>query len=89
MASNSPGYTSPRTAVTDHAPTREGNGSSRTWQRTIRGVHYSFTAVLMPNGERRYAASRLTGADARFACSWTRVGFWTTRSVRTRAARVR
>lgn len=30
----------------------------------------------MPDGERRYVASRLDGPDARFACNWKPVGFW-------------
>lgn len=66
--------TFPRSEITHHEPIREGNGSSRTWSRTIRGKLYSFEAVFMPNGERRYFASRLQdGKDSRFACYWTRV----------------
>lgn len=69
--------TGERSEVTEHYATRTGNGHSRSWGRTIGGKQYSFTAVLMPNGERRYAASRLDGPDARFACYWHRVGAWT------------
>lgn len=81
-------YTGPRSKVTDHAPYREGNGSSRTWTRTLRGVPHGFTAVLMPDGERRYAVRRYNGYGddgtpegrsngMRFGCAWTRVAFWT------------
>jgi hypothetical protein len=63
---------SERSKITEHAPHREGNGSSRTWQRTIQGVLYSFNAVTMPDGERRYFASRFNGypGGAKFACAW-------------------
>lgn len=41
------------------APTRDGNGWSRTWTRVIAGVLYSFVAVVMPiTGELRFTASR-------------------------------
>lgn len=74
-----------RSPVTHHEPLKPGFGSSRTWQRIIGGKRYSFTAILMPSGERRYAASRLDIPDramnpetcAQFACYWHRVGFWT------------
>ena len=76
--------TTARSQVTDHPALREGFGTSRTWQRTIRGKRYSFTAILMPSGERRYAASRLDVPSGlyedtaqQFACYWHRVGFWT------------
>lgn len=56
-------------------PEREVNGamfgSSRRWGRTILGQAYSFTAVLMPSGERRYFATKLReGKDPRFGSSW-------------------
>ena len=58
-------------------PEREVNGavygSTRRWGRTIQGQMYSFTAVLMPSGERRYFASKLSeGQDGRFGSSWKR-----------------
>lgn len=68
---------SARSGVTAHKAPAAGHGSSRTWQRTIGGRQYAFTAILMPDGERRYSASRLDGADGRFDCSWKRAGFWT------------
>lgn len=68
---------SARSDVQDHPALQQGFGTSRTWRRTIAGRQYRFTAVLMPDGERRYSASRLDGTDARFACSWAHVLFWT------------
>jgi hypothetical protein len=67
----------PQRVITTIAPIAPGNGSSRRWTRLIRGRRYSFTAILMPDGERRYSASRLDGNDARFASAWTRVLWWT------------
>lgn len=83
--------TGPRSDVVDHAPIREGNGSTRTWSRTLRGVPHSFTAVMMPSGERRYAVDRYNGygddgtaegrrSGMRFGCAWTPVAFWTIRA---------
>ena len=71
--------TSDRSAVINHDARKPGHGSTRTWERTIGGRQYSFTAVLMPNGERRYVASYLARGDGRFACDWKRAGFWATR----------
>lgn len=62
---------STRSEVRSAGPFRPGNGSSRYWSRTIQGKLYSFTAVLMPDGERRYVASRLDGPDGRYDCNWT------------------
>ena len=67
----------PRSPVTAHDAPKPHHGSSRTWQRVIGGRQYSFTAILMPSGERRYAASRLDGPDGRFDCNWHRVLFVT------------
>jgi hypothetical protein len=63
---------SERSAVYVMEPRMEGFGTSRLWQRTIQGRLYSFTAVLMPNGERRYFASRFNGYSGgpAFACAW-------------------
>lgn len=82
--------TGPRSEVVEHAPLREGNGSTRTWSRTLRGVPYRFTAVLMPNGERRYVVRRYNGHDdgtpegvrtgMRFDCAWSPVAFWTVKA---------
>jgi len=79
--------TGPRSPVIDHEPDRPGNGSTRTWSRVLRGVPHGFTAVTMPDGERRYFASRYNGygddgTDAgresgmRYGCAWSRVGAW-------------
>ncbi|MGD9527759.1 hypothetical protein [Pseudonocardia sp.] len=80
--------TGPRSEVTHHEPLREGNGSTRTWSRVLRGVPHGFTAVLMPDGERRYAVRKYNGYGddgtpegrangMRFDCAWTQVAFWT------------
>jgi hypothetical protein len=61
-----------RSAVNEYPPLHAGNGTSRRWTRTIQGRLYSFTAVLMPNGERRYFAARFDGTDKRFDCEWTK-----------------
>jgi len=60
----------------------QGCGTSRYWSRTIRGIQYSFTAVLMPNGERRYFARRFNGyaGGPRFACAWTPCFSYTVRA---------
>ena len=52
-------------------PIFEDHGTSRRWMRVIRGRLYSFTAVLMPDGERRYFVNRFDGTDQRFDCEWT------------------
>lgn len=65
-------------------PTREGNGTGYHYSRTIYGVRYGFTAVSMPNGERRYFVTRYNGygddgtewgrsSGMRFGCAWTPV----------------
>ena len=75
------GTTEPRGKITERAPLQEGYGTSRRWTRVIRGIRYSFTAVLMPSGERRYAVTRLRpGGDPRFAREWKSVAFWTVRA---------
>jgi hypothetical protein len=79
--------TGPRSTITDHQPNRPGNGSSRTWSRVLRGVPHRFTAVTMPDGERRYFADRYNGygddgtdrgreSGMRFGCAWSRVASW-------------
>ena len=69
--------TSSRSEITSHGPQHHAV-SSRTWQRTIAGRQYAFTAIVMGSGERRYAATVLRdGADPRFGCSWKPAGFWT------------
>jgi hypothetical protein len=78
---------SERSKVTEQGPEHEGFGTSRSWSRTIQGIRYSFTAVTMPSGERRYFASRFNGypGGARFACAWDRAAemtFLTDGSVR-------
>jgi hypothetical protein len=39
-------------------PTRPGFGTSRHWARDIGGWRYSFTLVVMPDGEIRWSVSR-------------------------------
>jgi hypothetical protein len=60
---------------------RPGNGTSRTWSRTLGGKAYRFTAVLMPDGERRYFASVFNGyvGGQQFGCAWSRCGQWVVR----------
>lgn len=52
---------------------QSGFGMSRTWQRDLGGELYSFTAVIMPNGERRYFADRFNGnvSGPEYGCAWT------------------
>lgn len=73
--------TSERSDVIDHPSPKPHHGTSRTWQRTIAGRRYSFNAVLMPSGERRYFARQLeAGRDdhaALFSCYWHPVLSWT------------
>jgi hypothetical protein len=63
-------------------PDREGNGAARHWTRVLNGTPYGFTAVTMPNGERRYEVSRYNGygdrgdvesrmTAMRFGCAWS------------------
>jgi hypothetical protein len=76
--------TTARSEIYVTEPLREGNGTSRLWSRTIAGVAYSFTAVTMPDGERRYFVSRYNGyrddgtewgrtIGMQFGCAWTPV----------------
>lgn len=73
---------SPRTTGYVMEPIRKGDGTSFTYTRNIYGTAYSFTAVAMPNGERRYFVSRYNGygddgtewgrqSGMRFGCAWT------------------
>lgn len=68
--------TEPRGPMYIIPPNRDGGGWSRTWQRTIAGRVYSFTAVVMPlTGDLRYFVRRLRHeyADApQFDCGWER-----------------
>lgn len=66
---------------------KNGNGTSYSYSRTINGTPYSFTFVLMPNGERRHFVSRYNGYLAEsiakgyatlesalsFDCAWSQV----------------
>jgi hypothetical protein len=52
-------------------------GTSRTWERLIAGKRYAFTAVLMPDGERRYTARYLPAGRLPVQQLWRTVGFWT------------
>lgn len=77
----------PRTPVITTEPDRPGNGTSRRWSRTINGRPYSFTAVTMPNGERRYFVSRYNGylsdvnglptpGATKWGCAWSPAHEW-------------
>lgn len=74
----------PRSQIHVREATRPGNGSSRVWRRTINGRPYGFTAVLMPDGQRRYFVERYNGYLANpdgtpgfnaltFGCAWSPV----------------
>jgi hypothetical protein len=65
--------TSARSEVQINAPSREGNGTSHVWSRTIDGQLFSFTLVNMPNGEIRWFVSRFNGyvGGPRWGCAWT------------------
>jgi hypothetical protein len=78
--------TGTRSPVIRYGALREGSGAVRVWVRTIAGVPYRFTAVLMPDGERRYVVNRYNGygddgteggreTGMRFDCAWNRVHF--------------
>ncbi|MET0418344.1 MAG: hypothetical protein ABW022_20220 [Actinoplanes sp.] len=85
------GATGPRGDVHTRGPLRPGNGSSMHWRRTIRGVAYSFTLIVMPDGEIRWGAQRYNGyrsapvggatreatiaSSMRFGCAWQPVHF--------------
>jgi hypothetical protein len=83
--------TTPRSEIRHRAEHSTGDvrhGSTRTWRRTLRGVPHAFTAVLMPDGERRYFVSRYNGYcddgtaegrtfGMRFGCAWSPVASWT------------
>jgi len=72
-----------------HEPSRKdtGHGTSYTYSRTINGTPYSFTFVLMPDGERRHFVQKYNGYCAefvangdmtlasilRFGCAWSPV----------------
>lgn len=76
--------TEPRGEIRTYEPTREGWGSRRAWNRMLGGKLYSFHIVTMPDGERRYGASRWDGGGRpgepghpNFACDWTIVFTYT------------
>jgi hypothetical protein len=52
----------------------ERYGMTRSWQRELGGKLYSFSAVIMPDGERRYFANRFNGyvGGPLFGCAWDR-----------------
>jgi len=79
----------PRTPVvtTEPPPWAQGHGTCRRWSRTINGRPYSFNAVTMPNGERRYFVERyngyLSGPDGlptpgatAWGCAWSPAHEW-------------
>jgi hypothetical protein len=61
-------------------PGHKGNGTSFRYQRVIFGALYSFTFVVMPDGETRYFVTRYNGyvGGPKFACAWTLVKSITT-----------
>lgn len=69
----------PRSKIMEYAALRPGHGTSRTWTRVIYGTLYSFTAVTMPNGERRYSVSKYNSyvGGTSYDCAWDRVHFIT------------
>lgn len=76
--------TEPRSDIRVREPHRDGWGTSRAWTRVLGGKLYSFHAVTMPDGERRYAVSRWDGGGRpgepghpNFACDWTPVFSYT------------
>lgn len=61
-----------------------GHGTSWSWSRTINGKPYSFTFVIMPNGELRWFVEAYNGygddgtdwgraQGMRFGCAWSPV----------------
>lgn len=70
-----------RSTVRQWPADRPGNGTSRTWARTLGGKDYRFTAVLMPSGERRYFARVFNGyvGGKRYGCAWSPAGQWIVR----------
>lgn len=85
---------SARSGVVIFTPTREGQGTSYHWRRTIGGIPYSFQFVMMPNGERRHFIRKYNGYCAesvasglmdlakvlRFDCAWSPVHSLTVRA---------
>lgn len=77
----------PRQVSTYVSEGKNGNGTSYTYSRTINGTPYSFTFVLMPNGERRHFVSKYNGycqsavysglmslqSVLLYACAWSQV----------------
>jgi hypothetical protein len=78
-----------RTRLYISPPEKPGRGTSIHWRREIFGVPHSFTLVVMPNGELRYAVCRYNGylydlikvgmttwgAALQFACAWDQTHF--------------
>lgn len=82
--------TGPRSRLHFRSADRPGNGDVTMWRRVLRGVPHEFTAVAMPDGERRYSVRRYNGycddgtpegrrRAMRFDCAWSRVARWTIR----------
>jgi len=83
--------TGPRSAVRGAWQPQPGgterNTHVRTWSRVLSGVPHHFTAILMPNGDRRYAVDRYNGygddgseagrtSGMRFGCAWSQRAWW-------------
>ncbi|MFE7796980.1 hypothetical protein [Nocardia sp. NPDC057440] len=70
----------PRGTITHQPAPMAGHGSTRSWTRRLNGKLFSFIAILMPNGERRYSVARYDGParlleTGAFANDWTRLHF--------------
>lgn len=70
---------SERSAIRVTQPSRPGNGTTRSWTRTLSGKLYGFFLVTMPDGEIRYEIRRYDGSPegTKFDCDWTRLHFIT------------
>jgi len=71
----------PRSNVVMWEPDREGNGRMLMWSRELNGSLYSFTHVVMPDGEVRWFVKVFNGycGGPSFACAWDQVRSWTIR----------
>lgn len=81
MSAEITGGTGPRSEVREQGAFRGGNGTSRSWSRTIRGTLYGFTAVVMPDGEHRYFVRKFNGyvGGPSWDCAWDVAASWTVR----------
>ncbi len=68
-----------RSEIHTRLPDRPGNGTSRSWTRTVGGQTYGFTLVAMPDGEIRWFVVRFNGypGGPRFGIAWSPHREWT------------